>query len=1492
MPTLPGTPTSGAIASIIKACQRLNPCMELDVDLLAVVRAAQASTKADWDAGTTRTNVTADPNSGALSITQTGTSSIFSQTTAPTVRHAFHDANDGSEEYALDFFFDPNIASGVAIELASIDLYLASFGATGSSLTFDKTGVFRIRLGYYDVDWNLVPIGDPFDIRLKTAVGFTPAGGVYTIDFTSQTQRRFIIHPGFQNTNTGLGYDGTALRNPNIDSKGVCHILNMPRGLSISIEPVGRGFQGAWIGCVANATAAQFDTTQFYRKASNRNCGPYNPTLQPFAANDLTHNPDDRLITGAVPGYGAKTVGNGSWGIARRPTTKQRAQDSGNTWEQPYHNLKAKTFAASGTWVGVLDMGATPTNDVELRLDDWQPTGTSITYSLRGSNTASTGPFTSIGAVVDGQILTGANRYRWYELTATLNAGPGSGTRFATPSLQSWMMVERVALSTYRYLKDFDSTVTADPVTGQSSIGELKLPVMKAGRKDYRDLASQLGSAYAPASLEAHVFARNTRDGTRLFLNAYRLENREPQDGVEEMTFVSGFDRLSVKIPAAVETYRYPLSGQVSATTVALVSGTTYRVTPSTSGSHPFAGQNLVGFRMHGVTGNAAGVDYVIVANNNDHFDINADPNLQTVPVNADTFEIHSDQTTRTGVSYVGQDYAAIYADLLGVQSAVPARYRGILPATTGRTGTYTLPSDGVKALDILQDVALHADGILAWEKGRIDFADVYSLNKVSVAVWNDRHIVSIETPVGADRRMPSVRVKYGYQADTQKFTNQATYEAFDELTGWGRPNLFDVFEFPDNFCKWNDLAEANYSADKFQRAWKSGVRLWRVKTVLMWPWLKMGDAVTVLTDQYTDRRLSFSADGLTDNGKPIAGKISAVGVIVGKNLWGTDFIVAIRGLDAISGIGQDGTVSTSGMGVVFTPPVAKITPLNTEVDDTVWNLRFDATPGSGGAGANITYDIRTKVGQAAESSIASGDGTTLPRDASIARNARGDTSVRLITTDLITGLASIATFLVPHNDILPKNMGADVENMVVNGGGQSGTLGVSTQALGWSLSGGNALGIDDSLFLFGDRALTIYNPALADSASGQNFNLVDGAVYELSGWFRVSSLVAGTGLGAFLNMNIASGITSFTIFEKITQYDPNVSEPDIGIPASVGTQDWTFCRCIFRVNGTGVATLFAQLGYAGTVSGQAWFDGVKLARVHRATNDGGWRAFQSHNGSGRITRAWAMDDGSFALRATLNDGSTAVSDAFRNQGSMLPASMSNQPFSYTSGGIAAGRMWIAFSWGGITLYRPDYTTVSIPASSSYATAPSPTVSQVAAGALGARTLFVRIAYMKNNVIVGIGAETSIAISANNVLKITSPASVTGYDKWVPLVGTATNSEYIQAELPFGSDYTESTSGFNSTTTTQFNTNMLNAAVMQALPSVSTSFFFYPYYDVSFGFIAFPSRGASAISEVDASAQMGDGRLPLTKNTGMSATTSSAGGSGSGTPTQGGGRWA
>lgn len=106
-------------------------------------------------------------------------------------------------------------------------------------------------------------------------------------------------------------------------------------------------------------------------------------------------------------------------------------------------------------------------------------------------------------------------------------------------------------------------------------------------------------------------------------------------------------------------------------------------------------------------------------------------------------------------------------------------------------------------------------------------------------------------------------------------------------------------------------------------------------------------------------------------------------------------------------------TVTRQGSGA-SAPPIALITPLNTEVDDSVWNLRFDATPGSGGGGANLIYDIRQKIGFAVETSLFSGNAATLPRDVGVIRHPRSDKVIRLIVTDTATGLSNVARITVP----------------------------------------------------------------------------------------------------------------------------------------------------------------------------------------------------------------------------------------------------------------------------------------------------------------------------------------------------------------------------------------------------------------------------------------------------------------------------------------------
>jgi hypothetical protein len=247
-------------------------------------------------------------------------------------------------------------------------------------------------------------------------------------------------------------------------------------------------------------------------------------------------------------------------------------------------------------------------------------------------------------------------------------------------------------------------------------------------------------------------------------------------------------------------------------------------------------------------------------------------------------------------------------------------------------------------------------------------------------------------------------------------------------------------------------------------------------------------------------------------------------------------------------------------------------------------------------------------------------------------------------------------------------------------------------------------------------------------------------------------------------------------------------------------------------------------------------------------------------------------------------------STSLNGQGSIMPATSPLLPFNYNAGGPATGKMWVAFNWSSFTGFLPDGSFFTVPSSASLPTPPSPTLSQVAGGALGGRTLFARIGYLKNHMMVHVGAEASFVVSANNLLKVTSPPAVAGYDGWLPLIGSSSNGEFIQLETGFGTDFTESPAGFNATTTTPYdNTNMPAGVTAYQMPS-STTIYWYPFYDIALATTVFPDNGQLARNAGTAALQNGDGRIGLSPG-GMSVAVPAAGGSTSGTATNGGGKF-
>ena len=226
-------------------------------------------------------------------------------------------------------------------------------------------------------------------------------------------------------------------------------------------------------------------------------------------------------------------------------------------------------------------------------------------------------------------------------------------------------------------------------------------------------------------------------------------------------------------------------------------------------------------------------------------------------------------------------------------------------------------------------------------------------------------------------------------------------------------------------------------------------------------------------------------------------------------------------------------------------------------------------------------------------------------------------------------------------------------------------------------------------------------------------------------------------------------------------------------------------------------------------------------------------------------------------------------------------------PFSYSAGGPSSGAMWIRWTWTAHDRYRNDESMITVAASSA-ATAPAaPTLGQVAGGALGGRTRYVRVAYVKELVMFHISTESNFALSANNLLKVTSPAAVAGYDGWIPLVGDTTNQERQQsgalptAPTAFGTDWTEPSGGANVTTGTKYSDDnaQLGGHVWDLAASVTR--YFYASYDYLNKFVEFTGGVLTAVSAQQAARQNRQNHYRLSEGA-MSAATPAAGGGGSG----------
>jgi hypothetical protein len=215
--------------------------------------------------------------------------------------------------------------------------------------------------------------------------------------------------------------------------------------------------------------------------------------------------------------------------------------------------------------------------------------------------------------------------------------------------------------------------------------------------------------------------------------------------------------------------------------------------------------------------------------------------------------------------------------------------------------------------------------------------------------------------------------------------------------------------------------------------------------------------------------------------------------------------------------------------------------------------------------------------------------GATAFADAPASISAAG---VAKFTNATITGaiIATSGSFIGDGGGITNQDLGFDPWSLVLNGGGEIGTIGV--QATSWLYNQGDGLLVAEDAKHGGTRSLKFTSAADMTSYSYQTFAVESGATYEVSFWLKTSALSTGKpGWGAALLLYPAAATIQTRGCTAITG-----TYTGLGLPADNAAHDWTLCYQRFKPSSASL-TVYATLGYDDVQAGSVWWDGISIRR-------------------------------------------------------------------------------------------------------------------------------------------------------------------------------------------------------------------------------------------------------------------------------------------------------
>jgi hypothetical protein len=155
--------------------------------------------------------------------------------------------------------------------------------------------------------------------------------------------------------------------------------------------------------------------------------------------------------------------------------------------------------------------------------------------------------------------------------------------------------------------------------------------------------------------------------------------------------------------------------------------------------------------------------------------------------------------------------------------------------------------------------------------------------------------------------------------------------------------------------------------------------------------------------------------------------------------------------------------------------------------------------------------------------------------------------------------------------------------NLVVNGSFEQGFYSWSGIPDGWFWNAYTPVSLrfcDDTISIAGDRSVGISSPSANDAFWFQPIVTKRDTLYYLSGWVRTKDVAPSPQI-----VNAGANLSLLDTFVRS--------------PAILGTQEWTKTGLLFNSQYNDHCTIAARLGfYAGTTTGSAWFDDVKVTQV------------------------------------------------------------------------------------------------------------------------------------------------------------------------------------------------------------------------------------------------------------------------------------------------------